>query len=145
MRPTGRGCGPRDAGERKDAAHGHLTFPAREWEIRLAKAFAATAFALVPMAVCVERTPDDIDEQRHGEDRPSPRQQAERKSDDAAGTDRKKVGHCDHVLPAANLFQGMRVQRFANPHQPDTPGKHQSAAHEGRKRDEPGREYVAQD
>ena len=36
----------------KIAAHGHLTLPARQWPMRLAKALAATASALVPMARC---------------------------------------------------------------------------------------------
>ncbi len=35
----------------------HFTVPARQWPIRLAKALAATASALVPMATCADDTP----------------------------------------------------------------------------------------
>ncbi len=35
----------------------HFTVPARQWPSRLAKALAATASALVPMATWVEETP----------------------------------------------------------------------------------------
>ena len=39
------------------AAQGHLTLPAREWPMRLPKAFAETASALVPMATWASPMP----------------------------------------------------------------------------------------
>src|SRR5215469_672613 len=41
----------------KVAAQDHLTFPARQWPIRLAKALVATERALVPIATCESRMP----------------------------------------------------------------------------------------
>src|SRR5215469_1486420 len=41
----------------KVAAQDHLTLPARQWPIRLAKALVATERALVPIATCESRMP----------------------------------------------------------------------------------------
>src|SRR6185437_6601376 len=60
---------------------------------------------------------DDIDQERHGEDRAAAAEQTEREADDAAGAEREEI----RGTHAGARFHGIAARSLAMPHQPETP------------------------